>query len=191
MSKASESVKRWRKNTKERLVSALGGKCVICGYNKCSDALEFHHKDPSQKDFNLGAARGSIKNWNSLVLEAKKCLLLCSNCHREVHASMIDVSSIEIFFDIKFIEYKSLKKQEIKKQEISEIPSVCSICGAKKRKSAKTCSIKCRSVKISKVDWSLFDLKEMKKKMSTLAISKLIGVSDNAVRKRMKKLNII
>lgn len=47
----SESVINWRKRTKIALVEYKGGKCCICGYNKCIEALEFHHLDPSQKDF--------------------------------------------------------------------------------------------------------------------------------------------
>lgn len=62
-----------------------GGKCLRCGYNKCLSALEFHHKDPSKKDF--GISDDSIK-LKEAVEEIKKCILICSNCHRELHAGL-------------------------------------------------------------------------------------------------------
>jgi hypothetical protein len=54
MSSSSEAVKTWRNKTKTRMVEAMGGKCAECGYNRCNDALEFHHIDPNGKDFTLG-----------------------------------------------------------------------------------------------------------------------------------------
>ena len=46
----AEKVKRWRSNTKQKIVEAMGGKCQICGYNRCLAGLALHHKDPKQKD---------------------------------------------------------------------------------------------------------------------------------------------
>lgn len=61
-----------------------GGGCSKCGYNKCIDALEFHHKDPNTKKFSISnKGNHSIEN---LIEEAKKCDILCANCHREVHS---------------------------------------------------------------------------------------------------------
>tara|TARA_R110000824_G_scaffold242992_2_gene431633 strand:- start:94 stop:324 length:231 start_codon:yes stop_codon:yes gene_type:complete len=66
-------------------IKLLGGKCCGCGYNKCASALEFHHTDPSKKEFIIG----SCKYGRSKMLEeAKKCILLCANCHREFHANL-------------------------------------------------------------------------------------------------------
>jgi predicted HNH restriction endonuclease len=64
-------------------VAYLGGKCKICGYDKCATALEFHHPDPLAKDFTISRKA----TWSeSLIKELGKTVLLCSNCHREVHA---------------------------------------------------------------------------------------------------------
>lgn len=49
MSINSDRVKQWRKNIKINSVNALGGKCVICGYNKCNRSLDFHHINPEKK----------------------------------------------------------------------------------------------------------------------------------------------
>jgi hypothetical protein len=60
-----------------------GKKCEKCGYNKYKCALEFHHKDPKQKEFNISS--GGKKKIERIKEEIKKCVLLCSNCHREFH----------------------------------------------------------------------------------------------------------
>jgi len=64
-----------------------GGQCVICGYKKCSRALSFHHRDPSKKDFGL-SEKGITRSWEKTKAELDKCVLLCANCHMEVHDSM-------------------------------------------------------------------------------------------------------
>ena len=60
-----------------------GGKCTKCGYDKCLDALEFHHVDPTQKEFHLGNSRG--KKLETIKAELDKCILVCRNCHAELH----------------------------------------------------------------------------------------------------------
>ena len=60
MSIRSDNVRRWRKNTKRKLVEAFGGSCAICKYNKCLEVMEFHHLDPSQKETSWGRISGSI-----------------------------------------------------------------------------------------------------------------------------------
>ena len=82
-SKLKANVKSWRKRTKELLVEYKGGKCEFCGYDKCIEALEFHHIDESTKEFGLS---GSTKSLEKQKVEADKCYMLCANCHRELHA---------------------------------------------------------------------------------------------------------
>lgn len=80
---------RTSKSGKEKVLSLkeeYGGKCTRCGYDKCIDALEFHHLDPTQKEFHLGEARG--RNLASLREELNKCILVCRNCHTEIHYEM-------------------------------------------------------------------------------------------------------
>jgi len=73
-----------RRKVKAMAVAHMGGKCVKCGYNKCIAALEFHHLDPAQKDFNL-ARKGYTFSWDRVREEVEKCILVCANCHREIH----------------------------------------------------------------------------------------------------------
>lgn len=68
------------------LIKYKGGKCQRCGYNKCTRALEFHHLDPTLKDF--GISRTLTKNVSQLKKEADKCILVCSNCHAEIHEEL-------------------------------------------------------------------------------------------------------
>lgn len=79
-----KSVTNRRKNNKKLLVEYKGGKCEICGYDKCIEALEFHHIEKSEKDFSIGEL--GYKNIEELKKEADKCLLVCANCHREIHS---------------------------------------------------------------------------------------------------------
>ena len=67
------------------LVESLGGKCEKCGYDKCIAALDFHHKDPTEKDFNISKVYPSKNMMPKLLEEVSKCMLLCANCHREEH----------------------------------------------------------------------------------------------------------
>ena len=71
------------KSIKAEMINTLGGKCSRCGYNKCEAALEFHHKT-SDKEGNM-AHIIKDKSREKALKEGKKCILLCSNCHREVH----------------------------------------------------------------------------------------------------------
>lgn len=56
--------------------------CVRCGYNKNYSALEFHHLDPKTKERGI---RGTHAKLSNIKKEIEKCILLCSNCHREEH----------------------------------------------------------------------------------------------------------
>ena len=85
MSKSSEAVKKWRRNTKLKLTICMGSKCQICGYNKNLAVLSFHHRENTKKCFSLSASAFSSKPINILQIEADKCDLLCSNCHLELH----------------------------------------------------------------------------------------------------------
>jgi predicted HNH restriction endonuclease len=80
-----QSQQKRGKDRKKKLIRLLGHKCKICGYNKNSAALDFHHKDPNEKVLKLDLRSCSNNKWEKLVKEASKCDLLCANCHRELH----------------------------------------------------------------------------------------------------------
>lgn len=80
---SSCSVNQRRFKLKEELILLNGGKCKLCGYCKCNDALQFHHLDPSKKDFAISGNHTRAKHL--VIEESKKCILVCSNCHVEIH----------------------------------------------------------------------------------------------------------
>lgn len=81
-------VTKWRQEKKKILVIEHGGKCKICGYDRCLSNLTFHHRDPSVKEFGI---TGITINFEKIREEAKKCILLCCRCHGEVHAGIISI----------------------------------------------------------------------------------------------------
>lgn len=77
---------------KSLCVAYMGGKCKLCGYDKYQGALEFHHIDPCKKDFSISMANSRVFN-DKIKQELEKCILVCSNCHREIHAGITSCSS--------------------------------------------------------------------------------------------------
>lgn len=90
-----ERVLRRRRRLKELLVAEAGGRCCICGYDRHFGALEFHHVDPREKRFQI-SWNGVTQSLEILRREAKKCVLLCSNCHAEIEhgVSMLPASTV-------------------------------------------------------------------------------------------------
>lgn len=76
-----------------KIKSIKGGKCVRCGYDKCLKALEFHHIDPSKKDFTISNDHFRLAD---AVKEIDKCILICSNCHKEFHDNMWSLDELEL-----------------------------------------------------------------------------------------------
>ncbi len=87
------SVAKRRTKTRQKAVDAKGGKCQICGYCKFIGSLEFHHTDPSRKDFSI-SADGSTRSWERIRNEIEKCVLICANCHREIHAGITQLPTV-------------------------------------------------------------------------------------------------
>lgn len=178
-----QKVLGWRKSTKQRAVKAFDGKCTCCGYDKCYAVLEFHHVNPNEKnkDFKFS----NCQSWEKIVEEIRKCICVCANCHREIHARVRNIPKNPIRFNEKFVDYKAIEKLENMND--------CPVCGKSKHKSQNTCSIECAATLRPKVDWSKFDLVNMyyTQRMSFVRMSELIGVSNVAIKKRMKKEGLI
>lgn len=120
---------------KYEIIQMRGGKCERCGYNKNLAALEFHHRDPNTKKFQIDIRTLSNTNLDLLEEELDKCDLLCANCHREIH-------NPDLFTD-KII----LKLEECNKTSFNNRSgSVCPVCGKRfpKSKGKIYCSKECR-----------------------------------------------
>jgi hypothetical protein len=84
---SGEAVTRRHRKVKVTLVLEAGGACCVCGYDRCLFNLHFHHVDPAAKSFSLTVAMG--KGIDRLRAEAKKCILVCANCHGEIETGLV------------------------------------------------------------------------------------------------------
>lgn len=150
----------------------MGDKCAIYGYQRCLDAMEFHHINPNEKEFQL--AQSNARSWDRIAKELRKCVLLCSNCHREVHAGLAEIPANYVGFNEDFLAYK--------KSELSYCP-----CGSLKYNYNKFCSKACAAKSRKKIEWEKIDLVEMAKNKNLTQIGRELKVSDNTIRKRLEK----
>jgi hypothetical protein len=180
----SDRIKNWRRKTKRRIIDSFGGKCGICGYDKCDDSQDFHHLDPSEKEFSLGSVRASNRNWNSLVLELRKCVMLCCRCHREVHCGITKIPQNIARFNEDYANYKDIIFENEKDR--------CPVCGNNKSIYNKFCSSQCSGTKSWKIEWEKIDIISLiKEHRSFTKVGEIIGVNGTAVRKKIQRLGLI
>lgn len=79
----SERVKERRRKHQDMAVELLGGKCMICGYDRNKAGLIFHHRESDKKELKM--ARAFMMSWEKIKVELEKCDLLCCRCHAELH----------------------------------------------------------------------------------------------------------
>lgn len=173
-------VQEWRNKTKQKLIMFCGGKCNRCNYDKCYGALDFHHINPDDKEFSISSAISNPLAWNKLIKEVEKCVLLCSNCHRELHYQL---------WEIKDINHKgyNIEKRLLKKEIIT---GQCA-CGKNLFNNHKSCSNKCSGLKQRKcIHPSKEELENMVWKMPTKHVASHYNVTDKSVEKWCKKYNI-
>jgi hypothetical protein len=82
-----KAVAQRRKAIKLKALEYKGKRCIFCKYSNYVGALEFHHKDSATKEFGIGQ-KGYTRSWVKVKEELDKCILVCSNCHKEVHAGI-------------------------------------------------------------------------------------------------------
>ena len=123
---------------KYEIIKARGGKCEHCGYDKNISALEFHHINPDTKEFQIDLRHFSNTSLDKLQIELDKCILLCANCHREIHHPELEINNIDNLVQT-ITNKKSFDNQ-------NEYGQICPVCGTKFPKcSGKIyCSTKCR-----------------------------------------------
>ena len=180
MAKGNEAVKKWREQLKIRMVQSMGGKCCVCGYNKTNKALAFHHLDPSKKELSFGKIMANPQKWETIVIELRKCILVCHNCHAEIHAFVTKIPDNPPKFDESF----AIKNK-------TDDSSPCEVCGSPKPMVNKTCSRKCAATIRQIVEYSLEDIKEVVcGNISAARIGEKYGVTSAAIIKRIKKLGM-
>lgn len=171
-------VKDSRKRRKEDIVYVMGGCCQICGYDRAITALELHHLNPEEKEFGIGTILN--KNWELMDNEIQKCILVCANCHREIHEELITE------------ELKSSYNADRAKEISNRIDLLkhhqdryCPICGAIISQKAEHCP-NCANKMRQKVERpSRDELKELIRTKSFLDIARMYDnkITDNAIRK--------
>ena len=163
---------------KTHLSNLRGGSCEICGYNKNLAALEFHHIDRTTKESQLDSRTLSNSNMKWIMSEFEKCMVLCANCHREVHSPdlmMENVSEKIEKFDLERSD-KWITLAEPKKYN-------CEDCGCEISKwgnKCKECAHKSRR-KVDRPEKSV--IFEMVANEGYRSVGRKFGVSDNTVRK--------
>lgn len=186
---SSKNVIDYRQRRKANLIKVCGNKCCLCGYDKIQGALEFHHIDLTTKEYSI-AASGICHDLETDFAEIKKCVLVCANCHREIHSGLYSKEELiqKQFFDETLIE----ELRQDKKNKEQGIQLFCSKCGAKITKdSASGLCRDCYTKSTRKVEHpSREELKQLIQKYNFTELGKMFNVTDNAVRKWCKQENL-
>ena len=85
-----QAVSKRRRAIKALAIEYKGGKCQLCGYDRCQGAVDLHHVDPKNKGFSM-SDKGHSRSWERVKKELDKCILVCATCHREVEGGIISV----------------------------------------------------------------------------------------------------
>lgn len=113
-----KAVAKRRKKLKEMAIALKGGRCVFCGYNRYNGALDFHHIDGKTKEFGV-SLNGITRSWVRVEKELEKCILVCANCHREVHGGILQLS--EVIQNEKWGEFKEVLKDNLEPSSVNDI----------------------------------------------------------------------
>ena len=177
MTSTSEYVKQWRLSTKIKMIESMGGKCQCCGYNRSTAALELHHIDPSQKDFAFGRITANPAAWYKIAAELLKCILVCANCHREIHNDNRQLPETFVKFDESLIT--------------SSVPVAhCKVCGKSTFIKNKTCSTRCAQTLQHSIEWDKIDLSFELQTSTVYEIATKLGISAASVIKRCVKVGL-
>ncbi len=81
-----EEYKKFLKDVKDQLV------CAMCPEDEAC-CLDFHHKDPNKKEYAVSVMVGRGFSKENILKEIEKCTVVCSNCHRKIHAEIININN--------------------------------------------------------------------------------------------------
>ena len=165
---------KYRMNKKQKLIQYKGGKCEKCGYSKIEypRVFTFHHLDPNKKEFTISVSNVSLERAKK---EVDKCLLLCQNCHSEVH-------------DTPFINLR--QSNLVKDVSIKEI-AYCKTCNKElSSKKYNYCKIHRNELTRKYLRPSKETLESLIRILPILGIASKYKVSDNTIRKWLKAYSL-
>lgn len=145
--------------------------CLNCGYNKNPAALDFHHLESEQKEFEITRSKtyGSVELHLTIKQELDKCIVLCANCHRELHNGSLKYKD-NIFYETEPEHFEwVLKKDKPTKTKKENKP---------------------RQIKY-KIEWpSNEEISRLVWEKPLSKIAEDLGVSDKAIAKFCQRNNI-
>lgn len=169
---------------KLELIELKGGKCEMCGYDKNIAALEFHHLDPSMKSFQLDSRHLSNTTKEKILEEVDKCILVCSNCHRELHNPQFNNKNIGGLIEEMQSKHASVFSSTKKK-------GVCKHCGKEFNyvDGKLYCSKECRKAEINGKYPSYNELLEKYNEVKSWEkVAKHFGITRRIIQ-RLRRLN--
>lgn len=169
--------RRYQRGRKLKIIEYMGGKCVRCGYEGHPAAYDIHHLDPTQKDGDYYHMRA----WSNerILKELENCILLCAICHRIEHAEPeYDYRQDVLFLDSEKEQNKCVDCGDV----ISKTAARCIACEGSRRKMTGN---------YTKIEWPHVDeILRLLESLPFVKVGELLGVSDNAVRKHLRKHGI-
>lgn len=175
-----KNTQRWRFKARRWATEYAGGKCQSCSYDAYQGNLIFHHL--FDKEYEVSRLINGCASWEVILKEINKCVMICANCHGEIHAGLRECPTIDLELRQETLK-KLLAERPIPKRE--QIHS-CVSCGKPISKLKKYCDQKCAHKAVERIVWPE-NLKELVEASSARAVAKTLGVSDHAVAKRIKR----
>ena len=177
MAATYKTTQRWRYKARRWLTRYAGGECQCCGYDAYIGNLTFHHL----RDKIIAVSRliNATASWDRLLEEANKCVLVCQNCHGEIHAGLRDSPTVNLE-KRRTTLVRILAEQPIPKNRQYHN---C-ICGNRINRNLKFCSHKCHHRSLEATKWP-DNLPDLVRRSSKRAMAVKLGVSDKAVAKRL------
>lgn len=181
----SQKVKEYRRRRKENLIKVCGSKCNLCGYNKTNSALEFHHINPLEKEYGI-ASSGTCHDLEKDLQEVSKCILVCANCHREIHDNLF---SQEELLERRIFDEDIANELRKEKEKKTYFCKHCGkIIGPNKTGLCNECYLETQREGKKYPDRE--ELKYLIRNFPFTEIGKMYNVSDNAVKKWCRKVNL-
>lgn len=175
-------MREWYRGKKKRAVEYKGGACESCGYSRSLAALEFHHRDPKEKDFKLSSPHVR-QPWHKQKTELDKCSLLCANCHREKHEELMQQAHSRLHEEVRGLVPE-------RPPSLGKVQKYCESCGASFEsyvaQGQRFCSRDCKSRGQRGFEWPPDDeLLLMSAQKTPTEIALDVGTTPKSVRQRL------